>query len=85
MAIMTILLDADGAWPELRGKKIHHISNDDVIEVAALDGGMQSGLPSVMFRIDLPNGEVVLAETSMRLFLNAAKAFMARYGDVTAV
>jgi hypothetical protein len=82
---MRIILDGDNAWPDLVGKRVHHIGGGGEIQVAGLEGGMQSGLPSVTIRIDLPNGEVVLAETSMRLFLNAAKAFMARYGDVTAV
>ena len=48
--------------------------------VAALDGGMTSGRPSVMLRFGLPDGRTVLAETSMRLFLTAARAFAARYG-----
>lgn len=81
---MVIKLEGDGAWPDLVEKmqagKVIHIGNGSHIEVAALSGGMTSGRPSVMFRIDLPDGRTVMAETSMRLFLTAARAFEARYG-----
>ena len=49
---------------------------------AALDGGMASGKPSVCFRIDLPDGRTVLAETSARLFVMAAAAIVGRWPDV---
>lgn len=82
---MTIKLDGDNAWPDLfnQRQRLIHIGNGSHIEVAALAGGMTSGRPSVMFRIDLPDGRVVLAETSMRNFLMAARAFEARYGAET--
>jgi ABC-type uncharacterized transport system permease subunit len=43
------------------------------IEVALLRGGMQSGAPSVTLRLDLPDGRVVLTETSLALFALAAE------------
>lgn len=76
MPEMKIHLSGDGAWPDMASKEIIQVEN---LEVAALEGGMQSGQPSVAFRIDLPDGRVVFAETSMRLFLGAADAFRARY------
>jgi hypothetical protein len=45
---------------------------------------MASGKPSVMLRIDLPDGRVVLAETSLRLFAAAAHAFASNYPDLFA-
>lgn len=82
---ITIKLEGDNAWPDLRDQRerIIHIGNGSHIEVAALAGGTTSGRPSVMLRIDLPDGRVVLAETSMRNFLMAAQAFAARYGAET--
>jgi hypothetical protein len=50
------------------------------VTVTALDRGMTSGKPSMAFIIPPPNGQTVLAETSMALFHAAAKAFAARYG-----
>jgi hypothetical protein len=44
-----------------------------------LDGGMESGHPSVAMHLDLPDGgPVVIAEPSARLFCTTAKAIMAR-------
>jgi hypothetical protein len=81
---MAIRLDGDNAFPELRGyPKIVHLSNDaPPIQAAVLDAGMASGLPSIVLRVDLPDGTVVLAETSARLFCMAAKAIMGKYPDL---
>ncbi len=49
--------------------------------VGGLPGGMASGKTSVAFDIPLPDGRHVLAETSLELFLAAADALRARYGD----
>lgn len=76
MPSMQINLDGDGVWPDLHEKEV---INTLVVAVAALGGGMTSGRPSVSFRIDLPDGRVVIAETSMRIFVNAANAFRIRY------
>jgi len=83
---MRINLDGDQCWPDLAGKvgtdQVIHLGNDaPPIALAVLPGGMESGAPSVMFRIDLPDGRVLLAETSMALYLTAADAMRARYGD----
>lgn len=80
--VLTLHLSGDGLWPDLLDKTVHHLANDaPPIQVSALADGMVSGAPSVAIRIDLPNGEVVLAETSLALFLMAADALKARYGD----
>ncbi len=80
--VLTVRLTGDGAWPDLLDKTVHHLGNDaPPIQVSALADGMASGAPSVAIRIDLPNGEVVLAETSLALFLMAADALRVRYGD----
>lgn len=73
--------DGDGAWPDLadKGKKVHWV--EDTIEVSALVGGMASGKPSVGLRLNLPDGSVCIAQTSLALFLTAAEALKARYGD----
>lgn len=80
MPVMNIILE-EPAWPELLdpGRKVVHTKT--AIGVAALTGGMTSGKPSVAFRIDLPDGTTVIAETSLALFLTAADALKAKYGD----
>lgn len=77
---IILILDGDNCWPDLLDKDV--ILYQGSIGVAALPGGMQSGKPSVTLRFDLPDGRVLIAETSMALFLSAARAFRARYGDV---
>lgn len=82
MNIIKVILEGDSCWPELLDKlmvgKIIHL-REGVLQIAGLSKGMKSGKPSISIRIDLPDGRVVLAETSMRLFLSAAEAFEQRY------
>lgn len=91
MPVMTIILDADDAWADLSGDGPHGLAphviladNDEPIQVGVLAAGMTSGKPSVMFRIHLPDGRIVLAETSLALFASAARAALARYPDTLA-
>lgn len=84
MPLIRINLVGDGSWDDLAGKQdqIIHLGNDaPPIGVWALAGGMTSGKPSVAIRFDLPDGKIVIAETSLALFLSAADALRARYGD----
>lgn len=86
MPSMRIVLEGGDAWPDLAAKvragMVDHVKGH--MEVAALAFGMTSGRPSVAFRIDLPNGRTVIAETSLELFVAAGKAFAARHGDGSA-
>lgn len=81
MPVMTLIL-REPAWPELAGaldKNLVHLGNDaEPIQVAYLEGGMASGKPSVAIRLDLPDGTVVIAETSLELFAAAARGMTAR-------
>lgn len=82
MNILKVILEGDGCWPELieKFKKDKVIwLKDGNVSIAALSKGMTSGKPSISIRIDLPDGKIVVAETSMRLFLSAAEAFKAKY------
>lgn len=81
MASLQIHIEGDGCWKDLEAKRDQIIHVTDGMEIAALSGGMESGRPSISLRIDLPDGRVVIAELSMRLFLTAARAFAARYGQ----
>lgn len=75
--IVHINLEGDGIWPDMAGKEIIEVNE---ISLSALTAGMESGRPSIAMKIDLPDGRVVLAQTSMRNFLVAAGAFAIRYG-----
>ncbi len=83
MLTMTINLNGDGCWPDLVDKEVIHLANDaPPIQVAALEAGMVKGHPSVSFRFDLPDGQVLIAETSARLFVIAARAIEGRWPDL---
>lgn len=73
-------VDETGGFNALKGIKredIIHLTNE--IEVGSLDAGMQSGKPSVAFCFKLPDGRVVVAETSLELFTAAARALNAAH------
>lgn len=74
MPAMSIFLNGDGAWPDFDPAKA---LRGEIVAVARLQGGMVSGSSSIGLRIRLDNGREVFAETSMALFLAAARAFTA--------
>lgn len=83
MPALHIVFDGDGAFADLKNKKpgeVIECTSD--VTLAALPGGMESGLPSLYMRFDLPDGRTVLTQTSMALFVNAAVAFSARFPDL---
>jgi hypothetical protein len=84
MPTIKLDLDGDDAWEDLadRRDQIIHLP-DEPIRLAVLDGGMVSGRPSVALRLDLPDGRVVIAETSLALLSASVRAIWARYGEPT--
>ena len=54
---------------------------DPLIQIVGIEKGMQSGRPSVMIRLDLPDGRVVIAETSLDAFQTANAVLRGRFGD----
>lgn len=83
MPVLNIIQDGDNCWPDLPEKEVLNLmhTNAPPISLAALPGGMQSGRTSISIRIDLPDGRVLLTETSLRLLQVACRAFTARFGD----
>jgi hypothetical protein len=75
---LEIILDGDNCWPDLKAKGF---TEGELRGVATLPQGTVSGKPTVTVRVELPDGTVVLAETTLSLFLSAADAFKARHGD----
>ncbi len=75
MPVLSIFRDGDNVYPDLKDKADRIIHVTTPWSVSRLKGGMKSGKSSVMIRIDLPDGRIVMAETSMELFQAAARAF----------
>jgi hypothetical protein len=80
--IIHLKLEGDGAFPDLADKMDRVIHLTEEFTIAALERGMVSGRPSIVIRIDLPDGSVVLQETSVRVFLAAAAGIRGRFPDV---
>lgn len=80
MPALTVILDGDSAFKDVPREKLGHTT--ETIRIAALEGGMQSGKPSLCIGLFLPNnGGCVVGETSLALFLSAADTLKARFGD----
>ena len=79
--IIHLRLEGDGAFSDLQDKLDQVIHLTGPFTIAALEGGMTSGRPSIVIRIDLPDGKVILQETSVRLFLAAADSIKAKFGE----
>lgn len=77
MPVLRIKLDVDrsgfDAIAAVDEADIVHLSNDAHIEIGTLRHGMESGKDSVALCFGLPDGKVVVAETSAALFLAAAR------------
>lgn len=83
MPAMTIKLDSQGLWPDLVDKSVTTLDPmAPPIQVAVFEHGMADGAPSVALRLDLPDGSVVIAETSARLFVNASTLIKAKYPEL---
>lgn len=81
MVAIRLSLEGANAWPDLRNKEQIYLGNGaPPIRITALKRGMKSGNTSVGIVLEIGLDKVVLAETSLRLFLAAADALRARYG-----
>jgi hypothetical protein len=78
MPSLDVILDGDGCWPDARGERLLDLTNAGPIGMALLPGGMMSGKPSVTIRIDMPDGKILLTQTSLALLETAVRAFQAR-------
>jgi hypothetical protein len=77
MTGLKILLEGDGALFHVRDRVVE----GEMTTILLLDGGMGSGRPSIGVVIELPDGKVVLGQTSLSLLLIAAELFKAKHGD----
>ena len=67
-----------------RYRRILEVPENIPLRLETLDHGMQSGAPSIAMVIEVPAvHEVVLAQTSVKLFQLCAAATLAKYGDQT--
>lgn len=85
MPHLTMRLDVDrhGGFEALKDitdtedERIIHLTDGAKLEIGTLRGGMKSGKDSVAICFTLPDGHVVVAETSAELFVAAARGITA--------
>lgn len=76
---MRIILDGDGCWPDLLGKMERvELGKKASVSMALLPQSTASGKAAVSIRIDLPNGEVTIAQVTLDLLRAAVRAFDGR-------
>ena len=73
---------SEPVWPREEGDVVRFADEASLVDVAVLPRGMASGRPSVAIRLHLEDGSTVIAQTSARLFVTAARAIHARYPDL---
>ncbi len=87
MPKLHILLDDDptnGAFQEAHERlKDREVIRGEITVIGALPKGMSGGRTSIFLSVELEDGRVAFAETSLALFQVAAAAFHGRYGDET--
>lgn len=80
---VTIHISGEGVWPDLKDKQAQgKLVQTDHIEVTAIANGTVAGRPAVGFRVELPDGQTVFAQMTMRELFGVVTAFRARYGDI---
>jgi hypothetical protein len=79
MPVIDLTLEESEPWTDLTEKNVRTVVG--AISIAGFKYGMESGRPSVGIRMNLDDGTCAIASTSLRLFLTAADALKARYGD----
>lgn len=80
MPFIDLRLDQDGCWPDIGEKKKAGLLKVSLapLGMALLTEGMKSGRPSVLLRIDLPDGQLVYVQTSLRLLAAAVRTMEVR-------
>ena len=71
MPMLEIVTDGDNCWPDLRAGFIR----GEWVGIARLATGTMRGNATVTVRIRLPDGQTVLAETTLALLEGALAAF----------
>ena len=75
MPDLNLIMDGDGVWPDLSSRRVAKPAN---VQAAMLPGVMESGRTGITFRLNMPDGSVVLYETSLRILEATVKAFRVR-------
>jgi hypothetical protein len=80
--IHLVLEPAEDHWSDLLEKEVIYLGNEDPpIGLVSMPGGTTLGKTSVSMRLDLPDGRVVVVETTLAELARAVQAIQAKYGE----
>jgi len=78
MIALEVIIDGDNCWPDLKDGFV----TGEWVGIARLSNGTALGNATVTARIRLPDGQTVLAETTLALLETAVRAFRAAEGVI---
>jgi len=83
MPVINVILE-EGFISDYSPDEIIHIgdSSGAAIRITALEHGMTSGKASVGIGIPMPDGKIILVESSLELFMGAAAVLGAKFDQV---
>jgi hypothetical protein len=81
MVALSLILDGtqEASGPPFDPATVLHVTG--MVKVIGMPNGTQAGKPTVMIRATLPDGRDVFIETTLALFVTAARGLLARYGE----
>lgn len=80
LSIVFVGKDEERPWKDVDQNKV--VEPVGILQATVLEGGTQSGKPSVVFQFNLPDGTVLLTQTTGRLMCNLARAILAKYPNI---
>jgi hypothetical protein len=78
MIALSIIPDLEG---KLKGDPEDCVEPVGLLVIGGLGRGTMEGNPVAVIAAKLPDGKTLVAQTSLKLFLTAADALKAKYGD----
>lgn len=80
MIVIDLTFDKPGVFDDVPDGKF--IETKEPVKISGLSKGTVQGNPTVAIALYLPyKGGCIMGQTSLKLFLTAADALKARYGD----
>ncbi len=75
------ILEPEEHWSDLLDKEVIYLGDEaSPIEIVAMPEGMLLGQTSISMRLDLPDGRVVIVETSLDSLANVVQKIQERFG-----
>jgi hypothetical protein len=70
----------DAPWVDVLDRPTFLVPGD-CWRIAGIEGGMESGAPSVMLRVDLEDGQVVIGQNSLAAWIGATCALRGAFPE----